>query len=216
MPCHSSQFLVSSGRNYTSYFSSQLYENPNEFFDRLVDEQRLPIQLGATLTVVQQDYSARETDLFTVSDQRPSSVLVDVSLARGNASHVQVALEGFTYQPTSHRGGHEWIFNETVPIWPSLPTKLQVHASGPVCIETVDLLFRNSTDYAHVAMSIPASMFASCLDFNVCSEENRDANACGRSLAFYNSTDDCLELRTDSSLTPGIWLWTCFQHRAGD
>lgn len=191
--------LLTQHRNYTSYFTNELHQSPKEYFERLVDKDRLPIQLGATLTVLQRDYSAEGFDAFTVSDQRPSSVLVNITLGQGNINDTQVALEGFPVEPDSPRGGYEWLFDESLP---SLPTKLQVHASGPVCIKSVDLLFRNSTDYAHVAMSIPASIFSSCLDFNVCSDENKGSNACGRSLAYYNPDLDCLELQTNDVLYP--------------
>jgi hypothetical protein len=167
-------------------------------FDRLVDEDRLPIQLGSSLTVLQTDYSPTGEDYFTMSDERPSSVLVEVVLKHGNKSDIVVALENFPFPATSNNTD-EWLFDQSLS---SLPTKIQVHATNTVCVERVDLLFRNETDYAHVAISLPASIFADCLDFNVCSESNKDSNMCGRSLAYYNETENCLELRTDDALFP--------------
>jgi hypothetical protein len=184
--------------NYTSYFTDQEFLDYREFFARLVDAKRLPIQLGGTLTVTQQDiYDEFGVEVtHTVSDEFPSALTVRLILQAGSPADVQVTLEHFDDPSTVEP--HEWSFTEDSV----MPSKMQVHVTGmsPVCLKQVDLLIRNETGSDHVATSIPASLFAACLDFNVCTAS--DERLCARSLMYYDPVLECAVLRTDDPKYP--------------
>jgi hypothetical protein len=133
------------GRNYTSYFSDQLWPDWSQASARLVDPDRLPIQTGATLTISQEDFrdTLGDPDFFTVTDELPTAFSVNVKVAYGDASTISVALD--TLGPASMPGDnkHEWPFTAD----DKLPGRLQVHTTGdvPVCISQVDVLLRNET-----------------------------------------------------------------------
>jgi hypothetical protein len=135
------------GRNYTSYFSDQLWPDWYQASARLVDPERLPIQTGATLTIRQEDVTDTfgEPEFFTVTDELPTAFSVNVIVAYGDASTLSVALDTLGPASTSGDSKHEWPFTSA----DKLPGRLQVHLNttgdDAVCISQVDVLLRNET-----------------------------------------------------------------------
>ncbi|KAL7535431.1 hypothetical protein ACHAXR_011907, partial [Thalassiosira sp. AJA248-18] len=189
------------GQRYTSYLSNQIISNHRELFHRIVDPQRLPIQLGGKLTVYQQD-GFRENDngefvsaSYTVSDELPTALSVVVNLASGNQGDIHVALDSFDEPSYAHP--HTWDFEENSSI---LPSKIQIHATNPVCVSSVDLLFRNKTGADHLVLQIPVTLFEGCLDFNVCDDTN--PLLCGRSIMHFDKSLGCAVLQMEGAIYP--------------
>jgi hypothetical protein len=133
------------GRNYTSYFSDQLWPDWYQASARLVDPGRLPIQTGATLTISQEDFrdALGDPEFFEVTDELPTWVSVNVHVKYGNASTLSVAIDTLGPASTLGENKHEWPFTST----DKLPGRLQVHnpEDAAVCISQVDVLLRNET-----------------------------------------------------------------------
>ena len=200
------------GRQYTSYFSTQYLSNHRELFSRLIDSNRIPIQVGGSLRVFQDDLFERDDDgeivtvEYSVTDAVPSVVSIDVNLVNGEQGDIHVALDSF--EDPSLSPPHEWEFHADNSV---LPSKVQIHATGQVCISSVDLLLRNETGSDHLAIRIPATLFEGCLDFNVCSED--DTRLCGRSLVYFDTTQSCAVLRTDNPIYPRDLSLNIFEGR---
>ena len=57
----------------------------------------------------------------------------------------------------------------------------------------MNLSLRDPSSLDRVALSIPASIFLDCLDYNVCSASNEEK--CGRSLMYYDEDRECAVLK---------------------
>ena len=200
------------GRNYTSYFSDQLWPDWYQASRRLVDAERLPIQTGATLTIAQTDYRdtpGENVEYFTVTDQRPAAVKVVVHLAEGDASSISVALDSLPGASTAGKNIHEWNFSAS----DRLPSRVQVHTKSEyVCISQVDLVLRNETGADHVAVSIKSTTFESCYDYNVC---NSATPACSRSLMYYDNEKGCAVLGVENPAVPRDLTFNLFGFSCG-
>eukprot|EP00557_Chaetoceros_sp_GSL56_P003094 CAMPEP_0176494246 /NCGR_PEP_ID=MMETSP0200_2-20121128/9982_1 /TAXON_ID=947934 /ORGANISM="Chaetoceros sp., Strain GSL56" /LENGTH=4859 /DNA_ID=CAMNT_0017891967 /DNA_START=343 /DNA_END=14922 /DNA_ORIENTATION=+ len=190
------------GKTFTSYFTEQIIGTyKQDFFKRIVDKDRLPFQLGGTVSLVQVDLDNQDDKdddrvgkIFTVPDSRPVAIGLDVTLAYGDQSSLEIAFD--TYNDI---GMHNYLWpidNETI----SLPTKLQLHTNDEVCIKNLDLKVYNETGDSSIVATIPASLFEDCVDYNVCTAA--DEVSCGRSLMYYDKDLKCTKLAVGSSLVP--------------
>ncbi|EJK72376.1 hypothetical protein THAOC_06098, partial [Thalassiosira oceanica] len=205
--CTSSTKESMIGQKYTSYFSTQYMRNHAELYTRILDPTRLPFQAGGTLTVFREDGWTDSSEIvggvnstqYEVTDEPPLALIVDVKLAYGEQSDVAVALD--TYNDPSFAWPHHWNFtwNSTSDA-NALPTKIQVHSTGRVCVSSIDLLFRNRTNADNLALSIPASLFKGCLKYNVC--DGTDEQLCGRSLMYIDHTNNCAVLDIGNKVYP--------------
>jgi hypothetical protein len=185
------------GVKYTSYNSDQFIGTyRQDFLKRILDKERLPFQLGGTLSFVQNDLLDNDENpvLFKAPDSFPKGVSVSFTLNAGHSSSIEVALD--TFNLTGHEG-YEWPIDDEMT---SLPTKIQLHTNASVCIEHVDLLVHNETGHSFVVATFPAKLVAECLDYNVCSQE--DERMCGRSLMYYDMVNNCARLEKGSSVIP--------------
>lgn len=188
------------GVKYTSYNSDQYVGTyTQDYFKRAVDKERLPFQLGGTLSFVQNDLFGDDDKnpvLFKAPDAIPAGVSVNFSLHSGDSSSVEIALDTFN---STGRAGYEWSIDRD-GVLASLPTKIQLHTSDSVCVEKVELLVHNETGHSFVVARFPAKLVAECLDYNVCSED--DERLCGRSLMYYDKANNCARLEKDNSVIP--------------
>ena len=188
------------GKAYTSYFSDQIVGTyKQDFYKRIVDKDRLPFQLGGTVTFAQidlDDGSGADSigTIFTVPDSRPVSVAVNVTLQSGSVLDLEYAID--THNQTGVDGNFWPIDDESI----SLPTKLQLHTKADVCIKQIDLMIHNETGHTLKVMTIPATLFMTCLDYNVCGASNE--LLCGRSLMYYDEVNSCAKLSVGSSVIP--------------
>ena len=188
------------GKAYTSYFSDQIVGTyKQDFYKRIVDKDRLPFKLGGTVTFVQIDLDdGSGTDsigtIFTVPDSRPVAVAVNVTLESGSVHELEYAID--THNQTG-ADGHFWPIDDASI---SLPTKLQLHTKADVCIQKIDLMIHNETGHTFKVVTIPASLFKSCIDYNVCGAS--DELSCGRSLMYYDEVNSCAKLSVGSSIIP--------------
>ena len=188
------------GRQYMSYFSNQYISDHRELFRRIVDTDRSPIQLGGTLTVFQEDSWKEDDDgnftliEFTVTDELPTALSVVVNLTSSVQEDVQVALDSF--DETSYTQPHKWDFYASS----KMPSKIQIHTNGSVCVSIVQLLFQNQTGTDHLVIQIPATMFEGCHLLNVC--DGNDLRLCGRSLMYFDKSQGCAVLKTNNAIYP--------------
>lgn len=200
------------GKTFTSYFSDQFVGTyKQDFYKRVVDKERLPFQLGGTLTFTQVDFDTeanmdRNGTFFaapgsislgsnhTVSDSRPIAIGIDVTLQRGNIREMEYAFD--TYNEIGFDGFMWSVTDDTF----QLPTKFQIHSKADVCISKIDVSVYNETGHKSTVTSIQASMLTNCFDYNVCSAS--DKVSCGRSLAYYDEVNQCVMLRVGSALVP--------------
>lgn len=193
--------ISSSGVTYASYFSNHELPSYEQASSRLVDESRLPLQLGATISFPQDDVLDEQGNpiTFVVGDTRPVAFKVAVSLKEGSTSSISVATDTFDSPMLgSDPIFFEWDVTETTV----LPTRVQLHlgAADPVCVDEVSIILRNQTGAEHIVASIPAQMFADCMDTNVCDASTEDQ--CPRSLAYYDSSQECLRLEVGNPKVP--------------
>jgi len=186
------------GEKYTSYNSDQFIGTyTQDYFKRVVDKERLPFQLGGTLSFLQNDLFEADDDspvIFKAPDAVPIGVSVTFALYEGKSSSIEVALDTFN---STGREGYLWPIDHEVT---SLPTKIQLHTNDSVCVEHVELLVHNETGHSSVVARFPAKLVAECLDYNVCSQD--DERLCGRSLMYYDKDNNCARLEKDNSLIP--------------
>lgn len=190
------------GNAYTSYFSDQsvgTYEQ--DFYKRIVDKDRLPFQLGGTLSFVQADLDNEDTvfvdlnsAIFTVPDSRPVAIGVNVTLAYGDVTNLEIAFD--THNETG-TVDYLWTVDDNIT---SLPTKIQLHTRADICIKNIDVLIYNETHHNSKIATIPAYLFENCLDYNVCTAS--DEILCGRSLMYYDEKSRCAKLTVGSSFIP--------------
>ncbi|GFH44128.1 hypothetical protein CTEN210_00602 [Chaetoceros tenuissimus] len=190
------------GNTFTSYFTDQnVGTYKQDFYKRIVDKDRLPFQLGGTVSIAQGDLENQDFNfdepvraIFIVPDSRPVAIGMEISLARGDLSELEIAFD--TYNMTQMHGSLWPVDNETL----SLPTKFQVHTKADLCIKNIDLKVYNETGHSSIFASFPATLFADCLDYNVCSAD--DELSCGRSLMYYDKDLECAKLDVGSSIIP--------------
>lgn len=82
------------GRNYTSDLSDQLWPDWYQVSARLVDPDRLPIQSCATLTISQEYFrdTLGDPEFFTVTDELPTAISMNVNVVYGDASTLKLFL----------------------------------------------------------------------------------------------------------------------------
>lgn len=190
------------GEKYTSYNSDHFIGTySQDYYRRAVDRERIPYHFGGTLTFVQSDHITYGDDgeeipsIFRAPEGFPWAISVKVNMHSGNSSSILVALDTFN---TTGQHGHKWLLDENAT---SLPTKIQLHTTeDATCVRSVDILVHNETGHQFVVASVPTNIFAECLDYNVCSEQNE--LLCRRSLMFYDVKNNCARLDTGSSIVP--------------
>ena len=186
------------GKRYTSYNTTQFVGTyDQDLFKRIVDKTRLPFQLGGSLSFVQGDLIEDDDSetkipiLLNASDSFPTGVSVSLTLHSGSLSSIEIALD--THNGIGHEG-FEWSIDDDTNF---LPTKIQLHTGASVCIQRVDLLVHNENDHGSVVASLPANLFADCLNYNVCT--SKADRLCGRSLMYYDEINKCARLDGDNS-----------------
>lgn len=180
---------------YTNYFSTVFVGSYQGLADRLRSVQ-MPNSIESKITLVDifdMNYG-KEKVAFTVPDGRPKKVRIGVNLKDGKESDIQVALD--TTNKPSTESPHKWEVKHGS--W--LPSKVQVHATGNVCVKSIDIFLESDTGAESKAFSLSAKMFSDCLDSNVCSERNEDQ--CGRSLMYYDETQECAVLASQDPRYP--------------
>jgi len=184
------------GEKYTSYKSDHFVGTyAQDYFKRSLDTDRIPFQIGGTLSFYQNDlYEEGKPLLFKAPDSVPSAVSVSFLLGKGNSSSIEIALD--TFNSTGNEG-YRWKIGENTT---SLPTKIHLHANDSVCVQSVEMLVHNETGHSFVVARIPAKLFAKCLNDNVCAAG--DQRLCGRSLMFYDEELSCARLEKDNSSIP--------------
>jgi hypothetical protein len=140
------------GNTYTTYFSDQVVGTyKQDFYKRIMDKDRLPFQLGGTVSFSQIDLDDGSDDnenqfgtmfsdlgslsngtILTVPDSRPVAISVDVTLLYGDLVNIEYAFDIYNEIGID---GHLWSVHHEMT---SLPTRLQVHAKADVCIANIE------------------------------------------------------------------------------
>jgi WSC domain len=143
--------------------------------------------------------SQKNVTRLAVTDARPVSVAVDVKLASGLRSSVQVALDTASVPKALNALGMT-SYTYATELSSKLPSRIHVHATAPVCVKQVDLYLKNETGHSHLAFSLPASALAECEGMNVCSKD--DESKCSQSLMYYDKVNKCALLQPNTVIVP--------------